>query len=275
MKFDAYAGNVSGVAPEVVAEMLSFGLKSRIERARPRGRYHDAWEVKDGHDVAGWVAHDQQLDTAYFEFKGQRTPDAVASIRRHWPTSHTVSRADAAEDYDDPTAFDKLVAIMDAAKDPRVQSDMIAPRDGDRGRTFYWGARSSANLVRVYEAGKMKDRLHFGRPHWARAELQARPGKAIMKRAAAFVSPTDLWGYGAWTRRAAEALCLVDVPRYAVPQDTPNFDRTTLYLARAFRRHFGELLDDHGDWECVGREFQAIWALDDEAKGMGPALGPI
>jgi DNA relaxase NicK len=271
VKFDAYAGNIRGGRTEQVAELVSFGLKGRVERARPRGRYNDAFEVKDGADVAGWLAHDPQLDAVYFEFKGQRTPDAVASIRRHWATSHTVSRADAAEDYDDPDAFDKLVAIMDRAKDPRVQSDMIAPRDGDRGRTFYWGARTSANMVRVYEAGKMKDRLHYMRPHWARAEIQARPAKAAHKLAVASMTPIEVWGLGAWTQRAAEALCEVEVPRFVVPQVAPTFDGTTLYLARAFRRHLAQMLEDHGDWECVGRELQSVWALDDEAKGMGPA----
>lgn len=272
MRFDAYAGNVYGSAsPEQVAEMLAFGLKARVSRGKPRRRYSDVYEVKDGAVTCGWLGKDDHLDTTYFEFKGVTTPDAVASLRKHWATVHRVSRVDSCEDYDDPTAFERLTAIMDGAKDPRVQSTMIAPRDGDRGRTFYWGAKSSAAMVRVYEAGKMQERLHHGKPDWVRAELQMRPSKSITKLASAFMTPLEVWGLSSWTTRAAEALSHVEVPRYVCPQEPPQFDRTTLYLARAFRRHFEEMQADFGSWECIGTEIETIWKLDDEAKGKGPA----
>jgi hypothetical protein len=266
LKFDAYAGNVTGSRPGEVAEMLAFGVKGRSDRGRPRGRYHDVFDVKDGAESVGWVAHDPQLDTAYFEVKGARTPEAVLTIRKHWGQAHTVSRMDSCEDYSAPGAFEKLVEVMDRHKDPRVQSDEIRPRDGDRGRTIYFGRPSSRVYVRCYEAGKMKERLHFGRPDWARAEAQVRPGKAVEKRLAASVTALEAWGFGAWTQRAAEALSMVEVPRFAPDTTPPTFDGTTLYLARAFRRHFEEMLQDFGDWRCLGSELEAIWKADDEAR---------
>jgi hypothetical protein len=267
MKFDAYAGNVSGAASEEVAEVIGYSLRGGLSRGRPRGRYHDVFDVKDGPEPSGWVAHDPHLDTAYFEFKGLRTPEVVACLRRHWPQAHRVSRMDACEDYSAPGAFGSLVALLDRHKDPRVQSIEIRPRDGDRGSTVYFGSPSSRVYVRCYEAGKMKERLHFAKPDWARAEAQVRPGKSAEKLAASVCSPLEAWGYAAWTRRAAEELSQVDVPRFAPPSTVPTFDRTTLYLARAFRRHFEEMRADFGDWECVGRELEAVWAADDEAKG--------
>ena len=173
---------------------------------------------------------------------------------------------DACEDYDAPGAFDSLVALLDRSKDPRVKSDEIRPRDGDRGRTIYYGSPTSRVYVRCYEAGKMRDRLHFGRPDWARAEAQVRPGKAAEKRLAASVTPLQAWGFGAWTQRAAEALSQVEVPRFAPHVVPPTFDRTTLYLARAFRRHLEEMKADFGSWACVGEEFEAVWRADDEAR---------
>lgn len=271
MRFDAYAGNVSGSTPEEVATMCAWAIAGRVERARPRGRYHDVFEVKDGSEQVGWVAHDYQLDTAYFEFKGAETPRTAGAIRKHWGDKHTVSRLDSCEDYDDPGVFDQLVSILDRAKDPRVKSDEIRPRDGDRGRTIYWGSTTSRVMVRCYEAGKMKDRLHFGRPNWARAEAQVRPGKALEKRCAAQITPLEAWGFSAWSKRAAEALSLCEVPRFAPPSTPPEFDRTTVYLARSFRRHFEELLADFGAWDCIGKEIESIWRRDDEAEGTGPA----
>jgi hypothetical protein len=267
MRFDAYAGNVRGAAPEEVATMVAFACASRVERGRPRGRYHDVFEVHDLGTPVGWVAHDQALGTAYFELKGARTPESSGAIRKHWGgTGHTVSRLDACEDYDEPGSFERLVEILDSAKDPRVKSLAILPREGDRGRTINFGAPSSRVMVRVYEAGKMKERLHFGRPNWARAEAQVRPGKALEKAVAASITPLQAWGFAAWSQRAAELLAQVEVQRFAPPSEVPTFDKTTLYLARAFRRHFEVMLEDFGSWECIGRELQAVWKADDELQ---------
>lgn len=246
--------------------MVAHANKARVERSRPRGRYHDCFEVKDGHEGLGWVGRDVQLETAFFEFKGATTPACAEAIRKHWKTEHTVSRFDSCEDFNEENCYGRLVKLLDNARDPRVQSHEIRPRDGDRGTTTYWGSTTSRVMVRCYEAGKMKDRLHLAKPHWVRVEAQVRPGKGIEKRAAAFMTPLDAWGMAAWAKRAAEAICQVEVPRYAPPSSAPEFDRTTLYLARAFRRHFEELLAERGDWECVGREFEEVWRQDDESK---------
>lgn len=268
MKFDAYAGNIFGDRPAQVAEMLAFGVHGRSERARPRGRYSDVFEVIDGLEPVGWVARDSQLDASYFEFKGNRTPDAVLSIRKHWAGSHSVSRMDSCEDYSEAGSFDSLVALLDRLKDPRVQSDEIRPRDGDRGRTVYHGAPSSRVRTRCYEAGKMKERLHFNNPNWVRVEAQIRPGKSAEKISAATCSALDAWGFAAWTMRAAHELSTVEVRRFAPDSIPPTFEGTTLYLARVFRRHWERMLEDHGDFECIGRELQEVWRLDDEAAAL-------
>lgn len=273
MRFDAYAGNVwGGTACAEVAEVVALAAQGRVARGRPRGRYTDVFDVKDGAEAIGWVGRDAMIDTAYFEFKGVRTPDTSAALRRHWPSDHTVSRFDSCEDYDDLDAYRQLVAIMDAAKDPRVQSKAITPRDDDRGETTYWGSPQSRVMVRVYEAGKMKERLHFGRPNWARAEAQIRPGKAAEKLLAATITPLDAWGFSAWSQRAAQVLSQVEVGRYSMPSEPATFDKTTLYLARAFQRHFEQMRLDFGDWECIGREIEAVWAADDAAAKALDAL---
>jgi hypothetical protein len=268
VRFDAYAGNVwGGTTASEVAELVAHGTGGRVARGRPRGRYTDCFEVSDGADPIGWVGFDRTLETAYFECKGTATPDASGVIRRHWPERHSVSRLDACEDYDELGAFDKIVRIVDAARDPRVKSRAWQPRNNDEteGATIYWGSASSRVMVRCYEAGKMAERRHLGRPYWARAEAQIRPAKAAEKKVAASISPLDAWGFAGWARRAAEALCQVDVPRLE-RQDTPStFDRTTLYVARAYRRHWEQMLLDFGSWECVGRELQAVWRQDDDA----------
>ena len=112
MKFDAYAGNVwSGPSCSEVAEVIAIAAHARVERGRPRGRYTDVFDVNDGADMIGWVGRDAMIDTAYFEFKGARTPVTAGAIRKHWPSKHTVSRADACEDLDQSGRLNRRTGV--------------------------------------------------------------------------------------------------------------------------------------------------------------------
>jgi hypothetical protein len=272
MRFDAYHGNVWEGRFDHVAELIAHHLHGRVQRGRPRGRYGCVLDVFDGAESVGWVADDTVNQTSYFEFKGQRSPDVAKALREGLaPGAHNVSRADVCEDYCEPGAHLRLVQLVDRAKqDPRVLSEAITPRDGDRGETVYWGSRKSSLLVRVYEKGKQKENLHLRRFDWARLELQCRPSKAEHKRLAATLDPLSLWGFGKWTKNVAEAATGLELERFAPPQEAPQFDRTTVYIATAFRRHFEEMKSEGMDWECIGREFEAIWKHSDTIKrGLG------
>lgn len=274
MRFDAYAGNVWERPAEEVANVIAWSLKGRVERAKPRGRYAQCFEVKDAAASVGWVGRDDRLGSAYFEFKGGRTPDVSASIRKHWTEGHNVSRCDVCDDYNQAGAFGRLVDICDQVKgDRRVTSHAIVPRDGDRGQTVYYGSGTSQAMVRVYEKGKQAENLHLAKPDWARIELQVRPGKAALKELSARLDPLALWGLARWTANIAQTLTGLDLERFRPPQEAPQYDRTTLYLARTFRRHWEEMKADLGDWECIGREIEAIWAEDDQAQESGRGMG--
>jgi hypothetical protein len=271
MRFDAYAGTVWDAKFHDVAQMIAFGAHCRVEHGKPRGRYNEVLEVRDGAEAIGWVGEDRVSGAPYFEFKGVRTPDAAAALRKHWDGAHQVSRADVCDDYNEPGAYPRLVKLVDEFKgDPRVHSESITPRDGDRGETIYWGSRQARTMVRCYEKGKQKENLHLAKPHWARIELQTRPGKALEKRAAALMAPLSFWGFGRWTQNVATQLTGLEIERFAPPQEAPEFDRTTLYLARTFRRHLAEMRADFGTPDMVWREFESIWARDDQAgAGVG------
>lgn len=275
MKFDAYHGNVWDGRFDHVAELIAHRVGGRIDRARPRGRYGCVLNVMDGAEAIGWVADDPVNRTAYFEFKGLRTQDVANALRDGLhPGAFNISRADVCEDFNEPGAHGRLVHFVDTNKgDSRVESLAITPRNGDRGETVYWGSEKSPIRLRVYEKGKQKENLHLRRFDWARIELQCRPHKATQKAIAASLQPLEFWGMGRWTKNVAEALTGLELQRFAPPQEAPQFDKTTQYIAVAFRRHLSEMLADFGDWECIGREFEAIWQQEDKAKrGLGQSL---
>lgn len=264
MRFDAYAGNVpaDSFGLRDLSFLLAHDLGGKVTPGRPLRRYGQVLRVEVGPRCAVWCGEDTGNGLLYFEAKGETTPDLVCAMRSRFPDGHTVTRADVAEDYDAQGGFDRVQALIKAHKGPRVKSGYIAlPDDPDDGRTWAVGKRGgdSAAYLRLYEAGKMADRAHYGRPDWFRAELEARPRYAADKAAAASMSPVEFFGLTAWTKRVGDALLGIDVPRYSVPQRHYDFDKTTRYLATAFRRHLEQLRIDLGDWECVGREFEAVW----------------
>lgn len=264
MRFDGYAGTIRSTPFPEVVNRLSRALGGAAMGANPRRRYRDVVDVHLGGRMAAWVAWDRGNEAVYFEGKGDTSPDLVAAVRELWP-GHTVARADVCEDYDEPGAFEQLVRVVRQHKGPRVYGGFakLPDDDQDHGRTWEAGVRDRF-YMRVYEAGKMRERLHHQRPHWVRAELEARPHYAADKRVAATLTPLAFFGLSAWTARVGGALSQVEVPRYQPPTRAYHFDRTTAYLATTFERHWRQLLEDLGDWECVGRELQSHWG-----RGLG------
>jgi hypothetical protein len=279
VRFDGYAGTIREVPFPVVAEGLRRALGGALTGGQPRRRYRDVADVQVGGRTAVWVAVDPGNQTIYFEGKGETSPDLAAAVREAWP-GHSVARADVCEDYDDPEAFERLVGLVRHHKGDRVYGGFAKlPDEGHgHGRTWEAGARDRY-YIRVYEAGKMRERLHFERPNWVRAELEARPHYSADKQMASRLTPLAFWGMAAWTSRVGAALTQLDVPRYEPPSRAYSHDRTTVYIGRTFERHFREMLEDLGDWECVGRELMKHWrgpgrrALGEDAAGDGSADG--
>jgi hypothetical protein len=264
MRFDGYAGTVYEAEFTDVAQAIARDLGASVKRGSGRRRYSEVLDLELGGRQAAWVGLDHGNRSVYFEGKGDTSPDLVHAVRRNFP-EHGCARVDVCEDYDEPGAFDRLVKLVRKHKGPRVDSAYVRlPDDPEKGRTWSAGVRGGVGMVRVYEAGKMRERLHYGRPNWARVELECRPHYARDKRLAATASPVEVWGFSAWTMRVGTVVAGIPIPRFEPEPSNTSHDKRTLYLARTFRRHWEEMLADLGDWECIGRELQQIWREDDE-----------
>lgn len=277
MRFDAYAGTIKGDRPfHEVAQVLAYDLDGVVVRGKPVKRFGEVLRVERAGHCAVWVGKDHGNGTVYFEGKGDSSSDLVSAVRSRF--DHGVSRADICDDYDDPIAFERIQAIVRKYKGPRVVGAYEKlPDDPTMGRTWVAGVRGNPAYVRVYEAGKMKEREHFNRPHWVRAELECRPHYAADKLAAASMSPIQFWGMSPWTQRVAEVLHEVDVPRYEVEYRPPTHDKTRVYLATTFRRFWESCLEDGQDGNCILADFKEIWRENDEREGLikrGLGRGP-
>jgi hypothetical protein len=183
-------------------------------------------------------------------------------VRLHFP-GHTVSRADVCEDYSAEGAFTSLQACIKAQKGAKVWSGyQMLPDDESLGKTWAVGTRGGLAFLRLYEAGKMRDRLHLCRPDWVRCELETRPHYAADKAFAASMEPLHFWGLSAWSSRVGAALTQVEVPRFE-SQHVPSPAGAFVYAARTFRRMWEEMIEAGED---IPRSMQQLWADDDAAR---------
>lgn len=270
MRFDAIGASLRNVEAGHVADTIRRGLSGLMVRAAKRRRYGSVFDIDVAGRQAAWVGFDEGNGLVYVEGKGETTPELVDCIRCHWP-DHSCARLDSCEDYNAPGAFEALQSVVRAAALAAGSRGRVPdlgfralPDDPVKGRTWGSMCRGGVAHLRLYEAGKMPDRIHWG-PDAVRLEGEFRPHSAAEKRAAASMTPLEVWGLSGWTHRVAQALAEVEVPRFQSPVSPYTQEKTTLYVARAFRRHWEEMLADFGDWECVGREIQEVWRLDDEA----------
>lgn len=264
MRFDGYGATIRTDSPREIALCLADALDTKPEKGPAIRRFGVTTGFNVGQKLAVWMGIDPNPDTdiVYIEAKGENTPRVVDAIRRQFPI-HSAPRLDVCEDYDEPGAFDRLVGLVRASKGPKVKGGYVAlPDDSNDGRTWAAGTRGGVAYLRVYEAGKHPDRIHLGRPNWVRPELEARPHYAKDKLAAASMSPLDVWGLCRWTQQVGQRLSGCEINRFEPQARQYSHDKTTLYIARTFRRYFEEA-DRNG--EDPVRSFRDVWAADDAA----------
>jgi hypothetical protein len=262
MRFDAYSASIRDVDFKQVYGTLSDQMGGILTKGPALRRFGSTVQIDvEGH-TAGWVGFDGGNGLVYLEGKGQTTPQWAQAIRDLWP-DHGCPRADVCTDYNEPGAFDALMGLVRDVKGPRVWGGFVAlPDDPTEGKTWAAGKRGAPAYLRLYEKGKQPDHLMDGKPDWVRLEGEFRPHTALHKVAAARLSPMEFWGLTAWSKRVGEAVTQCQIERLEEIERKYSHDKTTLYLARTFRRFWEEQLADGVD---VIRTFQDIWREDDRS----------
>lgn len=262
MRFDAYAASIRDLEFPSVVDTLAASLRAIPNQGKPLRRYGEVVRLDKGGQMVGWVGWDQGNGMVFVEGKGEHSPAWVKAIRTHFP-HHTVARADVCEDYNDPRAFTQLQRLVKRAKGDKVWSGYVAlPDDASEGRTWAAGKRGNGSpaYVRIYEAGKHPDRVHLAMPDLVRFEAEFHPRYSQDKRRAAQLAPLEFFGLSGWTQRVGEALTGCPIERFEAPIREYTEEKTTLYIARTFRRHLEVMLSDGID---LGATFRDIWAEDD------------
>jgi hypothetical protein len=176
----------------------------------------------------------------------------VAEWLRGWQPRHRVARADAAEDYSAPGAWDQISTVcLRVADEYRIDVEHAGDHHrAIKGRSFYLGGRTSVARAIVYEKGRQLD----GDPDWVRLELRVRPGSRDAKYRASSLTPSELYGCSKWSAGLATRLGQPEVARMSLGTVYREEDvlRSRKFLLRQYGPTLRGLLGECGSWSEVG-----------------------
>lgn len=258
MRFDWYQATIQAHPVEVV-ETLRREFGAEVRQTKGMHGYTQGFDLVGPHGTMAKVLAGGINPHPNAWASGEDTDQFVQVIRSTWPDDHTVSRMDAAEDFTGPESWDKLnTACLDVADSLRLKVSQAG--DWHRledGRTLYIGSRKSPVFLRLYEKGKqLRAKVTHGAEDipvdWCRLEAQIRPQK-LSKKAAAYATPEQAWGFSAWTQTLANRILEIDVPRVQMhvwreADDQRAFD----FMIRQYGPMLARLCIDLGDWKAVG-----------------------
>lgn len=252
MKFDWYTASIDQKPDHVIDGLLSKLPYASVEDARPRYGFRNAHTVK-----SGFVEHCSVMyggkavgDAVMVDSSGRDAHEVAGHVRELFP-GHRVTRADVAEDYRDPEAFDKLQALGKSIADEfRLKVNMAGDwYRGEEGRTLYVGSPKSDVFVRIYEKGIQLD----CDPTWVRVEAQVRPN-GNSRVLAGMIKPSEFFGFRHWLSQFGSRLGVPDIQRIKAGTEwrPPDHDRAYKAMLSQYARTLKRVREELGSWDCVG-----------------------
>lgn len=257
MRFDWYAATLSD-SDTFILHALVRDLELSVSGAKPKHGYELGHKLaKNGQHVATLYSGGAN-EKPSLQISGQHSPELVDYVRNRWQTSHHVTRLDVAQDYDSPNAFQTLTTTaLTLADDYKLKVSQAGDwhRNID-GRTLYIGSRKSPVFLRIYEKGKQL--ISENSPeenissNWVRVELEVKP-QGSTRSLAAFLTPSEVFGYSDWSKDLAARLWGLDVPRTTAKEFHLSDDEKALFhMVKQYKKTLTRLSEKQGSWQAVG-----------------------
>jgi hypothetical protein len=264
-RFDWYQATVPVPLGDLVERLFDLDTGVKITHAKGHQGYaHTAVLVGESGTVAR-VMHGGTHTHPHAMLSGEMAQPGAELIRFAFP-DHSVTRADACEDFGDEGAFDRIQPhLLDVARAHRVKvgtaGDHLLTMDG---RTVYLGAPTSAVRLRLYDkAAEMRSRLaadpvRLGAvpQHLTRLEAQVRPQTRESRRQFATIEPMEVMGSSAWLRALWSLVAGLELNPVQVGKGYRQSDdqRAYSYLLAQYGGLLQRMAADLGDWACVGKQ---------------------
>lgn len=198
-KFDWYRAGVDDALESILAVLVHNFDGGRlkdfldIEPCRSLHNYEQTVQITNGHVVYVRVAWGGNTgNSIYVESTGSNAPLLADCLREHYPHSHYLMRCDSALDLRGYP--DSFLTIAECTGRLAEQTKIVTENRGDwstarKGRTLYFGSKTSDAFIRFYEKGKQLG----GDDNWLRFEVQNQPSKMNAKMALAYMSPFEVF----------------------------------------------------------------------------------
>ncbi len=196
------------------------------------------------------------------EAKGHRAVAAAALLRASW--EHHPSRIDTKRDGKCPGLFAEIREIALRFRAERgITISEIQNHHPDKGDTVYLGSyKHSEKFFRIYQPGlklaqeehRTGDQIAQEERETVRVELVFKPEKGRAKRAAATLSPDEMWGISPWVADFASEVFAMDVQAVSVStRRESNRNRALRFACSQYRAHFESLFQEcNGDVALFG-----------------------
>lgn len=294
MRFDWYQCTVEDTPLAVLDQVRKLGHEvTNADSVARRWRYQQGWAIN--HNQRGTIAHvlcGGNGNKPHAIATGGDAHEFAALVKENWPGRHLVTRVDAAQDFNEAGAFDRLrVEAKKVAIDYRLAFPKIEDELNDKaGRTQYMGSPSSDYRVRQYEKGweevgklqalfrKQGFKIEADqvptitneatgeevRPEdWTRQEAQIRPKQEAARRLVSTLTPEQCWGCSPWLLDLAKATMALDLERIIMRTRKVSKDEEALrWMCQQYGAMLQRLKTDVGDYACMGLEIGRI--LDEQ-----------
>lgn len=267
MRHDWYQATIDPpqgrTAAQVVEVLSSLGDEMRPAQGLARMyRYENGYAVfKEDVGPVASILVGGQGGTVHAFASGDDTEPFVDLVRGQFGDCHRVTRADAAQDFNESGAYDRVretlrpIAERHHVSFLQYQDDL----DHEAGRTQYMGSPRSNCRLRLYEKGRQQQALikaslpGFKPPHtlllnpatgelveaenWTRVEAQVRPATDHGKRWLASVSPEQVWGCSPWLCEVGGAVLALDLERFVMTaRKQTSVDRALQVMAAQYQK---------------------------------------
>lgn len=262
---------------------LSEKLGCELSLGKPFDGYKVCFQLKRGDDLVCQALSDGTGGAeGSSQFVAASTAHEVFPVLREMFPKYGISRLDAAEDFCEVGAWDRLEAILTriatgnrVSMEPKGEGHRRSDgtRDKTKGRTWYFGGKSSVLRIVLYEKGL--EQIAKGipaDPNWVRVEVRVMPnskGKGIFCMLDDLV-PSMLFGMSAWSKLVGDALQVMDLKRFNVGTvwRPSELDRVALHVSTQFQSMLDELLVRHGSPEAAWAYLHGLRSKSDQAKAL-------
>ena len=255
--FDYYTASIPAKPQRVIDTLLANYDLCDLEPTAPHNGYERAHAITRGSHVLATIQYGGNTGLNVQAYASGSDSPEFANIIRDQFKDHGLVRADVAQDYNEPGAWESLSNLMLETAD---KYHLKVEHQGDfhreiHGRTLKIGSRSSVAYTRLYEKGKESKQFHLS--DWVRCETEFKPQRVPARYAYAHATPREILEATKWTRyfdsilhAPTSTLRIAPAGSLRTPTDE---ERTITHLFKQYGPLFARKLEQFGgDYSALG-----------------------